>query len=156
MVRTGSKRHRSLLQTCRTSPSSKACRKFVYYSKGIKVRRRDGTMVAPRNGRMTRTTLTRNRHGKIVSKRKSRQGARNYYTRPSRIRKWNEDIRLLKHGPPIDGVDGGADEEYAEYESFPEYVPFEPRRSNWSRTVIPPGGLSYHGTTRDALSERVA
>jgi hypothetical protein len=100
MVLKGSKHHLRSLKKCRTSPSSKTCRRHVYHSKGIKIKGRDGSFKEPRNGSMTRSKLRKNRHGQYVSKKKSIQGLQIYQKRGSKLRERNEAIAKLlgRHG----------------------------------------------------------
>ena len=130
MVLKGSRHHLRSLKKCRTSPSSKTCRKHVYYSKGIKIKGRDGSFKHPRNGSMTRNTLSRNKRGQIVSKKKSKQGSKRYYRRDSKLRKWNETIakQLGRHKTfePLYDPDPSPDDFAPPDDDYPSYVDFTP------------------------------
>ena len=84
----GSKSHLRLLKLCVTSPPSARCRRAVFHSKGITINGK-----VPRTGSMTRNSLKRNKRGKIVSKRKSGNALKQYYSTRSPIRKANKYFR---------------------------------------------------------------
>ena len=132
---------------------------------------RDGSFKKPRNGSMTQNTLSRNKRGQIVSKKKSKQGSKLYYRRDSKLRKWNETIarHLGRHKtfeplydpdhPPGDFTP--PDDDYSPYvdftpvdftppdDDFSPYVPYvAPRRSERPRKHNPPGSLTYHGARK--------
>eukprot|EP00966_Prymnesium_polylepis_P281279 6499232-Prymnesium_polylepis.1 len=117
--RKGSKRHIQSLRMCRRSPTSHTCRKHVYYSKGIKIDGRE-----PRARSLTRRMLSKNKRGRIVSKKKSVQSSKRYHLKPnSGLNQWNEAAKS-----PIYGSDGMEfpllDEDYDDA----PYIPFSPQR----------------------------
>ncbi len=134
----------ALLKKCRTSPSSQLCRKAIYYSKGIAVK--GGT---PTNRSMSRRTLTRNRDGRIVSKKKSSQSAKRYRQPGSKLRMWNDAIRLAVRGPAGDVPFPSAEPvDPSLYEDFDPaaYSPYKPpRRSERVKKPVSPGKYTYHG-----------
>ena len=153
----GSKHHIRSLKKCRSSPSSQTCRKHVYYSKGIKIKGCDDKLKDPRNGSMTRKMLTRNKRGKIVSRKKSKQGSKAYFRRDSKLRRWNEIIarQLGRH----DTFEPLTDPPYVDFtplDDDPPYIPFvvEPRRTTRPPKPIPPGGQHYKGVRKSLNTVR--
>jgi hypothetical protein len=159
-MKSGSKHSRKMLKKCLTSPSSYTCRKHVYYSKGIKVKGRDGKLKQPKNGTMTRKTLTRNKHGRIVSKRKSRQSSKTYYLKKGGLRQWNNTAKqryattdavflLVGNDPPY--------EDYVEDDNTLSYEPYDPnvnpRKSTRPRKPIAADGYRYHGVRERAVAK---
>lgn len=148
------KRTQTLLNKCRVSPSSRLCRKKIYYSRDFKVKGGE-----PSNRSMTRRSLTRNRSGRIVSKKKSAQSSKRYHSRNSPLRAWNEKVRLATRGPdsPVpfpsaEPVDTSFYEDYdlggggGPSDPFDTYSPFKPRRSERKRKPIDRDtGFSYKG-----------
>lgn len=162
MVNAASPNFQQRLNKCRRSPSSKTCRKYVYYAKNVKVRDDDGSLHEPRNGSMTRAKLTRNTRGQIVSKKKSQQGKKAYYTRESGLRQWNEAAKnYMGRGRSFDPHWYDLDPPYSDdyqsnggevpYDDAP-YVPFDastpPRRSVRTKRPLKSGDYRYHGTGR--------
>lgn len=117
---------------------------------------RDGSFKNPRNGSMTQNTLSRNKRGQIVSKKKSKQGSKLYYRRDSKLRKWNETIaRHLGRHKTFDPLYVDSDPPYVDFvppnDDDSPYVPYVetgPRRSERTPKPNPPGSLTYHGARK--------
>jgi len=115
----GSKKHKASLKRCMTSPYSKTCRKHIYHSKGILINNK-----SPRNVTMTRRKLLKKKNGKIVSRRKSKQGRYNYYSKKSNLRLYNDNIKAILNNNMMADNDKAPYSPYKEYESYESYKPF--------------------------------
>lgn len=153
---------------CRRSSkcrSIQACRKAVFESKNPSLRA----------GKLGKHQLIRNRTGKVVSRKKSLDEKRKYRTDPYHPLRIRNDLAKAALEQIQSRMEEEEEEDFEpSYEEFipppspapnaspappktpqkktpaksttPNYVPFEPRKSNRTKKPIPPGGQHYKGS----------
>ena len=145
----GSKHHHRSLKKCRSSPASHTCRKHVYYSKGMKINGKE-----PRARSLKRHMLTKNKSGKIVSKRKSAQASKQYHINNSKLKQWNEAAKRTLYVSDNDSIIEFPliDEDF---DDDAPYVPFDPtspqrppRKSKRPKTPNKRPDYVYYGSRK--------
>jgi hypothetical protein len=142
----GSKHHHRSLKKCRSSPASHTCRKHVYYSKGMKANGKE-----PRARSLKRHMLTKNKSGKIVSKRKSAQASKQYHINNSKLKQWNEAAKRTLYVSDNYSIEFPMLDE--DFDDDSPYVPFDPtspqrppRKSKRPKTPNKRPDFIYYGS----------